>query len=91
VSVAVVQQYIIPSVVNSLIPFASMDLSLATERLLKVFLSIFNLILIFGGVVLYQVCDTSPACTDVQRQHDVPVHEKQKKWFELFHSASLLD
>jgi hypothetical protein len=36
VSVAVVQQYIIPSVVNSLIPFASMDLSLATERLLKV-------------------------------------------------------
>jgi hypothetical protein len=36
VSVAVVQQYFIPSVVNSLIPFASMDLSLATERLLKV-------------------------------------------------------
>ena len=35
-SVAVVQQYIIPSVVNSLVPFAAMDLTLATERLLKV-------------------------------------------------------
>jgi len=35
VSIAVIQQYIIPSVVNSLLPFASMDLTLATERLLK--------------------------------------------------------
>lgn len=33
--IAVGQQYIIPSVVNSLVPFASMDLGLATERLLK--------------------------------------------------------
>lgn len=35
VSIAVVQQYIIPSVVNSLVPFASMDITLASERLLK--------------------------------------------------------
>jgi len=35
VSIAVVQQYIIPSVVNSLVPFASMEVGLATERLLK--------------------------------------------------------
>ena len=32
---AVVQQYIVPSVVNSLMSFATMDLTLATERLLK--------------------------------------------------------
>ena len=41
-SVAVVQQYIIPSVVNSLVPFAAMDLTLATERLLKVKIKIIN-------------------------------------------------
>eukprot|EP00088_Acartia_fossae_P016735 TRINITY_DN1940_c0_g1_i4.p1 TRINITY_DN1940_c0_g1~~TRINITY_DN1940_c0_g1_i4.p1 ORF type:complete len:520 (-),score=41.79 TRINITY_DN1940_c0_g1_i4:73-1632(-) len=35
VSIAVVQQYIIPSVVNSLMPFAKMELGLASERLLK--------------------------------------------------------
>ena len=32
---AVVQQYIVPSVVNSLMSFATMDFTLATERLLK--------------------------------------------------------
>ena len=36
VSIAVVQQYIIPSVVNSLVPFAKMELGIASERLLKV-------------------------------------------------------
>jgi len=35
VSMAVIQQWIIPSVVNSLKPFASMDPGLASERLLK--------------------------------------------------------
>ncbi len=36
VSIGIVQQYIIPSVVNSLVPFAKMELGIASERLLKV-------------------------------------------------------
>ncbi|XP_022914284.1 diacylglycerol O-acyltransferase 1 isoform X2 [Onthophagus taurus] len=32
---AIIQQYVVPSVKNSLIPFSNMDVTLATERLLK--------------------------------------------------------
>lgn len=36
---AVIQQYMIPSVKNSLIPFSNMDITKATERLLKLAVS----------------------------------------------------
>lgn len=36
---AVMQQYMIPSVKNSLIPFSNMDITKATERLLKLAVS----------------------------------------------------
>lgn len=37
---AVMQQYMIPSVKNSLIPFSNMDITKATERLLKLAVSV---------------------------------------------------
>lgn len=37
---AVMQQYMIPSVKNSLIPFSNMDITKATERLLKLAVSL---------------------------------------------------
>jgi len=40
VVMALFQQWIIPSVRNSLIPFSNMDVALATERLLKLAVSI---------------------------------------------------
>lgn len=39
---AVMQQYMIPSVKNSLIPFSNMDITKATERLLKLAVCILN-------------------------------------------------
>lgn len=39
VLMALFQQWIIPSVRNSLIPFSNMDMALATERLLKLAVS----------------------------------------------------
>lgn len=39
---AVMQQYMIPSVKNSLIPFSNMDVTKATERLLKLAVRILN-------------------------------------------------
>jgi len=41
VVMALFQQWIIPSVRNSLIPFSNMDVALATERLLKLAVSIY--------------------------------------------------
>lgn len=40
---AVMQQYMVPSVKNSLIPFSNMDVTKATERLLKLAVSFFFL------------------------------------------------
>lgn len=42
VVMALFQQWIIPSVRNSLIPFSNMDIGLATERMLKLAVSIDN-------------------------------------------------
>lgn len=42
------QQWIIPSVRNSLIPFSNMDIGLATERLLK--LAVSNIYIIFKNL-----------------------------------------
>lgn len=39
---SVIQQYMIPSIKNSLIPFSNMDYTKATERLLKLAVSILN-------------------------------------------------
>lgn len=38
----VIQQYMIPSVKNSLIPFSNMDVTKATERLLKLAVRVYN-------------------------------------------------
>lgn len=39
---SVIQQYMIPSIKNSLIPFSNMDYTKATERLLKLAVSILS-------------------------------------------------
>lgn len=58
VSIAVVQQYIIPSVVNSLVPFAAMDIGLATERLLKLAIPNHLLWLIWFYLLFHSVTNT---------------------------------
>lgn len=46
------QQYMIPSVKNSLIPFSNMDIALASERLLKLAVNNFNHFLIVKSMYL---------------------------------------
>jgi len=58
VSIAVVQQYIIPSVVNSLVPFAKMELGIASERLLKLALPNHLLWLIFFYLSFHSCLNT---------------------------------
>lgn len=45
------QQYMIPSVKNSLIPFSNMDIALASERLLKLAVCLF-----YGRAITYPYC-----------------------------------
>lgn len=69
---AVMQQYMIPSVKNSLIPFSNMDVTKATERLLK---------LAVGKIILFEctfdgnfgiVSDTESLGVAVHVLHNVP-------------------
>jgi len=53
VVMALFQQWIIPSVRNSLIPFSNMDVALATERLLKLAVSIDG---VYKILKLYSFC-----------------------------------
>lgn len=50
---AVMQQYMIPSVKNSLIPFSNMDITKATERLLK--LAVCCVVLLVSNVILFEL------------------------------------
>ena len=59
VGMAVVQQYIIPSVVNSLMSFAMMDVNKASERLLKLALPNHLLWLLFFYIIFHSVMNTS--------------------------------
>jgi len=61
VVMALFQQWIIPSVRNSLIPFSNMDVALATERLLKLAVSIdgvyefLTIYLIYSSFISYPI------------------------------------
>lgn len=65
---AVMQQYMIPSVKNSLIPFSNMDITKATERLLKLAVGrntiFFNLLIVF-------ILDSKSSCLAVYVLHNV--------------------
>lgn len=53
VLMALFQQWIIPSVRNSLIPFSNMDMALATERLLKLAVSMECLLTVILSHLFY--------------------------------------
>lgn len=59
VVLALFQQWMIPSVRNSLVPFSNMDVAKATERLLKLAVSSWYLFPRLGSLKHYHCCNIS--------------------------------
>lgn len=71
---AVMQQYMIPSVKNSLIPFSNMDVTKATERLLKLAVLIYCKLFIYFIIVVF--LDSQPFSMAVYVLYYVPLFSK---------------
>lgn len=72
---AVMQQYMIPSVKNSLIPFSNMDVAKATERLLKLAVSSYQLDSLCRSlqVCTHYLLDSKPFGVAVHVLYNVPL------------------
>lgn len=68
----VMQQYMIPSVKNSLIPFSNMDVTLATERLLKLAVSLAEVLFMVGFFLFVTFSDSKSLALAVFVLYYVP-------------------